>query len=75
MRPKTTQLILLLLFSIATSQNLELSALTIPDSLSKNADAVVRFDDVQITLESSKKMNVKIKKATILNKQGIHNKN
>ena len=75
MRPKTTQLILLLLFfNVATSQNLELSALTIPDSLSKNADAVVRFDDVQITLESSKKMNVKIKKAvTILNKQGIHN--
>ena len=56
------------------SQNVELSVLTIPDSLKQNANAVVRFYNTDITLESSKKMNISIKKAvTVLNKLGNDN--
>lgn len=61
-------------FQFIFSQDLDLNILTIPDSLTKNANSVVRFYETNIELESSKKMTIKVKKAiTILNKLGNHN--
>ena len=61
-------------FQFIFSQDLDFNVLTIPDSLTKNANSVVRFYDTNIELESSKKMTIKVKKAiTILNKLGNHN--
>lgn len=61
-------------FQFIYSQDLDLSILSIPDSLTQNTNAVVRFYDTNIALESSRKMIVKVKKAvTILNKLGNHN--
>ena len=66
--------LLFLNFQFLFSQDLGLSVLTIPDSLKQNANSVVRLYNTNIVLESTKKMNIKIKKAvTILNKQGNHN--
>ncbi len=60
-------------FQFLFSQDFGLSVLTIPDSLKQNANAVVRFYDTSIELESSRKMKIKSKKAiTILNKLGDH---
>jgi len=73
---KTTASILLLLLSMQSifSQDIDLSILTLPDSLTQNANAIVRFYDTNIELESHKKLTVKVKKAiTILNKKGNHN--
>ncbi len=61
-------------FQFVSSQDFNLSVLSIPDSLKQNANSVVRFYDTNIELESSKKMKTKVKKAiTILNKLGNHN--
>ncbi len=66
--------LLLLLFlsgQFLFSQNFDLSILTIPDSLTKNSNAVVRYFDTNIELVSQRKMLVKINKAvTILNEKG-----
>ena len=46
-------------------------SLSIPDSLTKNANSVTRFDETNIELVSQRKMIVKIKKAiTVLNELG-----
>lgn len=61
-------------FQFLFSQNLNLSILTIPDSLKENANSVVRHFDTRIELESSKKMNINVQKSiTILNKLGNNN--
>lgn len=53
------------------AQNLELSIFKIPDSLTKNCNSVIRFDETNIELMSQRKMVIKIRKAiTILNKLG-----
>ncbi len=68
--------ILLLFLSVQSifSQDIDLSILTIPDSLKQNANAVVRLYNTNIELESSRKMKIKVKKAiTVLNKLGDHN--
>lgn len=58
-------------FQFTFSQDLSLSIFTIPDSLTKNANSVIRFDETSIDLESQRKMIVKIKKAvTVLNELG-----
>jgi hypothetical protein len=70
----TLLFILLINFQFLFSQDVGLSVFTIPDSLIQNANAVVRFDNTSIALESSKKMKVKVKKAiTVLNKLGNDN--
>ncbi len=73
---KINPLFLLLFLSMQSvfSQDIDLSILTLPDSLKQNANAVVRFYDTNIELESQKKMTIKVEKAiTILNKKGNHN--
>ena len=48
-------------FQFIFSQNLDLSVLSIPDSLTKNANSVIRFDETNVELESQRKMIVKIR--------------
>ena len=58
-------------FQIALSQDFNLSILTIPDSLTSNANSVIRFDETNVELISQKRMIVHIKKAvTVLNELG-----
>lgn len=58
-------------FQFIFSQALDLSILTIPDSLKQNANSVIRFDDTNVELVSHKKMIITIRKAvTVLNKLG-----
>jgi len=60
-------------FNNIFSQDLSLSILTIPDSLTKNANSVIRFDETNVELVSHKKMIIRIKKVTtVLNKLGDH---
>ena len=68
-------ILLFIVFTVHTtfSQNLDLNILSLPDSLTKNANSVVRFYDTHIELISHKKMIIKRKKAvTVLNKLGNH---
>lgn len=66
-----TSLIALLIFSSISSQNFELNYLTVPDSLKKSANAVIRYDHTTIEMHSSSNMTV-IKEfaVTILNEYG-----
>lgn len=53
------------------SQNFALSVLPIPDSLQKNADAVIRFHHTEITRKSAGKAVLRVHYAiTVLNKNG-----
>ena len=53
------------------SQDSSLSILTIPDSLTRNCNSVIRFDETNIELISQRKMVITVRKAiTILNKLG-----
>lgn len=61
----------LLYISSLTSQNTDLSILSIPDSLKYKANAVIRFENMNIELKSSSKMIIQKEVAvTILNKSG-----
>ena len=74
MKPNLLLLIFFVAFQTLKAQNQSFAAFSIPDSLTVNANAVVRIFDTEIDLESSRKMTVKIKKAvTILNKNGNDN--
>ncbi|MCP2027940.1 transglutaminase-like putative cysteine protease [Flavobacterium sp. HSC-32F16] len=61
------------LFTIVSSaQKSEYSALTIADSLKENANAVVRLDQMDITIASQRSMNIKIQRiVTVLNQKGL----
>ena len=65
---------LLLLFfngNLIYSQDSLYSSLTIPDDLKKNANAVVRLNDMQIVIESQRKISRSIHRVvTILNEKG-----
>ncbi|MEN8186179.1 MAG: DUF3857 domain-containing protein [Bacteroidota bacterium] len=62
--------ILLSFFSVF-SQDLELSVLSIPDSLKENANAIIRLEDTKIDISSSSKMTIhKTMIVTVFNKKG-----
>ena len=66
-----SSLLLLCILSNAFSQENIYSSLTIPANLIQNANAVIRFNDVQINLKSSSEMQVLEKRiVTVLNKEG-----
>lgn len=70
---KITLLLFVFSLHLTFSQNLDLSILTVPDSLTQNANSIVRFYDTNIELITYKKMIIKVKKAiTVLNKLGDH---
>ncbi|MGB5420290.1 DUF3857 domain-containing protein [Algibacter sp.] len=61
----------LLIISTSYSQENLHRSLTIPTSLSQNANAVIRSDDVQINMISSSEMAVTVKRiVTVFNKEG-----
>lgn len=65
--------LIILLFTLSNifSQNFELSALTIPDSLKTNANAVIRYENTNIEIVSQSKMiTTKEMIVTVLNKHG-----
>ncbi len=64
---------ILMLFVTLTlfSQDNLYSSLTIPDDLKKNANAVVRLNEIIVSLKSSSEMSIKEKRIiTVINKQG-----
>ncbi len=67
--------ILLTLFFFALSahsQKLEFTYLLIPDTLKTNSNAVVRFDKIDIIIESQRSMLINRRRiVTVLNEQGI----
>ncbi|MEO7977821.1 DUF3857 domain-containing protein [Flavobacterium sp.] len=65
---------LIFFFSILTSaQKSEYSITKISDSLKENANAVVRLDQMDITIVSQRNMNIKTQRVvTILNEKGLN---
>lgn len=66
-------LILLFYANVSFSQHLFTPALlSIPDSLIKNADAVIQFEEMQVEVASTSRMTIKMHNiVTILNKDGL----
>lgn len=65
--------VLFITFTVFSQDNLY-SSLTIPKNLLKNANAVVRLNDVHVSLKSSSEMYISEKRIiTVLNKQGNRN--
>jgi len=59
------------LFS-AFSQKVEYSTLLIPDSLKQNANAIVRLDQIDITINSQRSISINQKRiVTVLNEKGL----
>ncbi|GAA3758313.1 DUF3857 domain-containing protein [Flavobacterium ginsengiterrae] len=57
---------------ISTAQKDGYSALFISDSLKENADAVVRLDQMDITISSQRSMNIKTQRVvTVFNQKGL----
>ncbi|WP_406682752.1 DUF3857 and transglutaminase domain-containing protein [Seonamhaeicola sp. MEBiC1930] len=60
--------------SLIFSQNNLYSSLTIPENLSKNANAVVRLNEMEVIIESQKRMTIHLKRIiTVLNEEGNRN--
>lgn len=56
---------------ISSAQKSEYSSLTISDSLKENANAVVRLDQMDITIASQRSMNIKTQRVvTVFNEKG-----
>lgn len=66
-----TSLIAFLFSTTFFAQKTEYSSLLIPDSLKQNANAVVRLNQIDITISSQRNMNIKEKRVvTVLNEKG-----
>jgi len=73
LKPLVNIMLLLATFTVFSQDSLY-SSLTITQDLKKNANAVVRLNEIEITLKSSSEMSVKEKRiVTVLNKQGNKN--
>lgn len=74
LKPILNSIILLSVLSTFSQEGLY-SSLTIPEPLKKNANAVVRSNEIVVSLKSSSEMSVKeIRIITVLNKQGNKNR-
>ena len=59
--------------TVLFSQKSDYSALTIPDSLKENANAVVRLNQIDIVIASQRSMNIKAKRVvSVLNENGFN---
>ncbi|QYJ67154.1 DUF3857 domain-containing protein [Flavobacterium litorale] len=68
---RISALLLLLLYQNTSAQD-NVSALTLPDTLKQNANAVIRLEEKTITISSKKSMNIKTKRiVTVLNEYGM----
>lgn len=73
MRLVLPTLIVFLFFASLSAQNPEYAAFIIPDSLTNQANAVVRLDDVVISIISQQSMIIKNKRVvTVLNENGLN---
>lgn len=71
MKRKISLLLLLILPVFGFSQKFEYATLLIPDSLKQNANAVVRLNQLDITISSQRKMKIYTKRVvTVLNEKG-----
>jgi hypothetical protein len=62
----------LLVSTLFFAQKSDYSALTIPDSLKQNANAVVRLNQTDVVIESQRSMNIKTKRVVaVLNEKGL----
>lgn len=69
--PKVLIIVFIFIYTSAFSQEITLSSFLIPKELRENANAVVRYQLTEITVDAVDKMTVKKKKiVTILNKLG-----
>ena len=58
---------------LSSAQKSEYSVLKIPDSLKQNANAVIRLDQMDITIVSQRNMNIKTQRIiTVLNEKGLN---
>jgi transglutaminase-like putative cysteine protease len=72
MKPKISTCFLLLFSFFVSAQKLEYTALTIPDSLKQNANAVMRSNHLTIDIPSQSKMIIKsVRVITVLNELGL----
>lgn len=67
-----TPFIYFLLYASCFSQKPEYTTLTIPDSLKQNANAVVRLNQINITISSQRDMTIKtLRIVSVLNDKGL----
>lgn len=60
-------------FMSSYGQKLEYTTITIPDSLKQGANAVVRLNQLDITISSQRNMSIKTKRViTVLNEKGLN---
>jgi transglutaminase-like putative cysteine protease len=72
MQFKFTCLLLLFSASLLLAQKREYTTLSIADSLKENANAVVRLNQIDITISSQRNMTIKnIRVVTVLNEKGL----
>lgn len=72
MQFKFTCFLLLFSSTLLLAQKSEYNTLSIADSLKENANAIVRLNQIDITISSQRNMNIKTKRVvTVLNEKGI----
>jgi hypothetical protein len=72
MQFKFTCFLLLFSSTLLLAQKSEYNTLSITDSLKENANAVVRLNQIDITISSQRNMNIKTKRVvTVLNEKGL----
>ncbi|WP_241686559.1 DUF3857 domain-containing protein [Flavobacterium sp. YO12] len=72
MRSPRLSLVFFLFTLISFAQKANYNVALIPDSLKQNANAVVRLDQMDITIASQRSMNIKTQRVvTVLNEKGL----
>ena len=63
----------LVLFSVANAQKLEYTSQNIPDSLKQNANAIIRYNQIDILISSQDNMKINTKRiVTVFNENGMN---
>ncbi len=63
----------LVLFSVASAQKLEYTSQNIPDSLKQNANAIIRYNQIDILISSQDNMKINTKRiVTVFNENGMN---
>lgn len=72
---KIATVVMLLIVIISYAQDYNFAYNTIPENLKKNANAVIRFEDITVSIKSQTSMFIKVAKAvTVINKLGDSHK-
>lgn len=74
MRCKFFLPVFFLFFNIINAQNIDYSSLLLPENLKENANSIVRFQSIDVTISSQKSISIKVYKViTVLNSKGLSN--